>query len=226
MSWTRQLGINRKLAYVMLSFGLALAVASAVLVSSVLAFLGLGFIFWGALLLYIAPSSHVPLELLTASVSSSLANIEKVIADMKLNGKGVYLAPRYLKNLESSLVFIPLNAQQNLPTPQEVVEEELHSRNLEGIFLAPPGLALSKLFEDKLGTTFTRVDLNYVAKKLPKLFIEDLEIAENAEVKIEDDEIAVEITNHIFHDVCNETRKLGKLHESVGCPLCSAIAAL
>jgi hypothetical protein len=31
-------------------------------------------------------------------------------------------------------------------------------------------------------------------------------------------------TNHIFKDLCEQTRKLPRTHEKVGCPLSSAIA--
>jgi uncharacterized protein YuzE len=75
-----------------------------------------------------------------------------------------------------------------------------------------------------LGTSFTRTDLNYIQNKLPKLLIEDMEIAENVEVGIKEDLITVEITNHVFSEICQETRKLSKTHEAVGCPLSSAIA--
>ncbi len=51
-----------------------------------------------------------------------------------------------------------------------------------------------------------------------------MEIAENTEIKMESDAITIEIINHIFNEICRETRKLTKTHESIGCPLCSAIA--
>ena len=192
--------------------------------SSILAFIGLGLIFWGDLLLYITPTKHIKLELLNATAFSTLANIEKVIANAELKGKGIYLPPKYLKDSESSLVFIPSKAEQPLPKPEEVDEEKLYSKNPNGIFLTPPGLTLSKLFEKELGTSFLRIDLNYIQEKFPKLFIEDMEIAENTEIKTENKTITIEITNHIFNEICRETRKLQKTHESVGCPLCSAIA--
>lgn len=216
--------INRIIAYVILSLGLISLITSAFYASYILAFIGLGLTFWGALLLYIAPSKHVTLELINAVATPTLTDIEKIIADSNLNGKGVYLPPKYLKDFESSLIFIPSKAEQGLPLPEEITEEKLYSKNPNGIFLTPPGLGLSKLFEKELGTSFTKTDLKYIQEKLPKLFIEDMEIAENIEIKTDNNTITIEITNHIFNEICKETGKLPKTHESIGCPLCSAIA--
>jgi adenine/guanine phosphoribosyltransferase-like PRPP-binding protein len=32
--------------------------------------------------------------------------------------------------------------------------------------------------------------------------------------------------NHVFEDLCEETRKLKRTHETVGCPLSSALACV
>jgi uncharacterized protein YuzE len=219
-----QFKINRMIAYAMLAFGFISLAASAFYASPILAFIGLGLTFWGALLLYITPTRYVKLDLLDAVAPSSLVNIEKLLVDMKLNEKGIYLPPKYLKDFESSLIFIPSKASRTLPKPEEVDEEKLCSKNPDGLFLTPPGLALSKLFEKELGTTFTKTDLNYIQNNLPKLLIEDTEIAENVEIELKNNSITIEITNHIFSEICEETRKLSKTHEAIGCTLSSAIA--
>jgi uncharacterized protein YuzE len=215
---------TRIVAFSILILGLIALAASAFYNSSILAFIGLGLTFWGALLFYITPTKYVKLELLNAVAPSTLANIEKMLTSSKLNEKGIYLPPKYLRDFESSLVFIPSKNNKVLPKPGEIEEEKIYSKNPEGIFLTPPGLALSRLFEKELGTSFTRTDLNYIQNNLPKLLIEDMEIAENVEVEIKEDLITVEITNHVFSEICQETRKLSKTHEAVGCPLSSAIA--
>lgn len=220
---TGQLKINRIIAITMLAVGSVSIIASVFYVSSILAFIGLGLTFWGALLLYVTPSKQVSIDLLTATVTSSLENIEKLLADSHLSSRGVYLPPRYLKDFESSLAFIPSSPGQPLPTPEKVDERTLHLRNPEGVFLAPPGLALSKLLEKELGTSFTKTDVNGVLGRLSKL-LEDIEIAENTKATIEDKMITIEIKNHIFNELCQETSKLARTHKSVGCPLSSAIA--
>jgi uncharacterized protein YuzE len=162
--------------------------------------------------------------LLTATATSTLPDIEKLLADSHLTAKGIYLPPKNLKDFESSLVFVPSNPGHLLPTSEQADETKLYSRNPKGLFLTPPGLGISKLLEEELGTSFTKTDLNYIQNNLPKLLIEEMEIAENVEVEIKDNLITVEITNHIFSEICEETRKLQKTHEAIGCTLSSAIA--
>jgi len=215
---------TRTVASTILILGLISLAASAFYASSILAFIGLGLTFWGALLLYITPTRYVKLDLLNAIAPSTLANIEKILTNAKINQKGIYLPPKYLKDFESSLIFIPSKANQTLPKPEEIDEEKLYAKNPDGLFLTPPGLTLSKLFEKELGTSFTKTDLNYIQNNLPKLLIEEMEIAENVEAEDKDDQITVKITKHILSEICQETRKLPKTHEAIGCPLTSAIA--
>jgi hypothetical protein len=215
--------VYRLVPCALLALGLVSLLISTFSTSYELAFIGLGLTFWGALLLYLTPTKHVRLELLTASASSSLINIEKTLTNTQFHGKGIYLPPKRLKDYTSSLIFIPAQPGEPLPTPEGSETENLHSNDPNGIFLTPPGLGLSKLFEKKLGKSFTETDLEDVQKDLPKLF-EKLEIAKNMYVHMEDNVVTVELGNHIFKGLCEETRKLEKTHETVGCPLSSAVA--
>jgi hypothetical protein len=119
---------------------------------------------------------------------------------------------------------VPQENRQDLVVPKGVSEEELVSKNPQGIFLVPPGLALSRVFEKALGASFTSVNLNFIQDKLPKLLVEEAEMAENVKVETQNNMVNVEVTNHIFNELCQETRKLRKTHEQVGCLLSSAIA--
>jgi hypothetical protein len=213
----------RIVPYAMLVFGLVSLIGSAFSGSYVPALIGLGLTFWGALLLYLTPTKYVNLELLNATASSSLANIERTLSNTETTGKGVYLPPKRLKDYQSSIVFIPRKANDPLPEPEETDQERLHSKNPGGILLTPPGLALSRLFENKLGTSFTETDLPHLQKTLPKLLAE-LEITKKLSIQVEDNTVTVEVANHIFKDLCEETKKLPKTQEAVGCPLSSAIA--
>jgi len=222
---TKQFNINKPIALGMLALGLAFLVLSVLYSLYIPAFVGLGLTFWGALLLYLTPTKQVKLELLNATLAPALTNTEKMLANLKLGGKGIYLPPRYLTQaLESSLMFIPTKEGQRLPKPEEIDAEELHSRNPNGIFLTPQGAALSRLFEKELGTSFISIDLEYLQKKLPKLLIENLEIVENMEIKAEDNIITVEITENVLSNIYKETEKLSKTHGTMGSILSSAIA--
>jgi len=108
---------------------------------------------------------------------------------------------------------------------EETNPQELQSQNPEGLLLTPPGLALSKLLEKENRKPFTETSLKGLQKQLPKL-LEELQITKNATAQTEGNTVIIETNNHIFEDLCKETRKLEKTHETIGCPLSSALACL
>jgi hypothetical protein len=115
--------LTRVATYALFLLGLSLIITSAIYASSFLAILGLAIIFWACILLYITPVKHVPLTLLQASADASTSNIERVITELNLTEKAVYLPPKNLKNINSSLIFIPISPTVNdLQDNQKVVE--------------------------------------------------------------------------------------------------------
>jgi hypothetical protein len=95
-----------------------------------------------------------------------------------------------------------------------------------GAFVTPPGSALSRLFEEELGFSFTKADLKQIQNKLPKLLVEDLELAQNAEIQIQDNTVTVEITGSVLDEICRQTDSQPRTHKQVGCLLSSAIACV
>jgi hypothetical protein len=188
----------------------------------------LGFLFsdpWGALFLYVKSTKYVKLELFNAASSSGLYNIEKILATTKTGLKGIYLPPKNLQDYTSSLVFIPTEPDQPLPTSVETNLQKLESKNSIGLLLTPPGLALSKLFEKELKKPFTETSLENLQTQLPKLF-EELQITKHLVIQPQDNSITVTIRNHVFEDLCKETAELELTHKTVGCPISSAFACI
>ena len=204
----------------------AVSLSSSIIYSSIIpAFIGLGLAFWGALLLYIKPTRYVKADLLDSTAISTLTAIDRVTTELNYEGKGIYLPPRYLKEIKGGTVFIPSNKEITIPPVEEVTEEKVFLKNPNGICLTPAGLGLTNLYEDELGTDFARVDFNYLQNNMPKLFIENLEIAENLELSMEGSTIHVKIVGSIYADFCRELRKTTpNICSSFGCPLCSSIA--
>jgi len=126
----------------------------------------------------------------------------------------------------SSLIFIPEKKNQNLPTIEQTSHKKLHCKDPREALLTPPGLALSKLFEKEFGRSFTKTDLKTLKEKLPKLLIEDLEIAEQVLVKSENNIIILSIRNTVLKQVCAETKNLQRVHNSIGSVLSSALACI
>ena len=219
---------GRLVSWVLLGLGLVALAYSVIYTSSVLAFIGLGLTFWGLLSLYITSEKYVKQALLDSTITPSLANINQMLAELKYQGRSIYLPPEYLKHRETIKVYISKDKKTNLPTPEEIQQQEdkIFLKNPEAVLINPPGESLSKLFEETLRTSFTTVDLKYLQRNLPKLFIEDLEIAENLEIQMKDNSIHVKLTNSIFKDICKDTQKLSHICDTIGCPLCSAIACV
>jgi hypothetical protein len=210
----------------MLGLGVAAFVASIAYGSVILAFIGLGLTFWGTILFYIQNQDYVPKTLLDASVLPSIETMNQMIQELDFKGNAMYLPPKYFEDPETIRIYIPKQKDAALPTPEQIekYEHQLIVKNPQGLLLTPPGAELAKLFEKTLETNFNKVDLEYLQKNMPKLFIEDLEIAENLELQAKKDTVYVKITNSICKEIHNEASRLTLVLGKIGCPVCSAIA--
>jgi hypothetical protein len=209
----------------MLLLGFDIVAVSAFYASSFLAILGVAIIFWGAMLLYITPTKHVPIVMLYAEAEVSASNIERIINESGMSLTGIYLPPRNLKNVDSSLVIIPQKTKITLPSPDEITDSLTTNRSeLEGVLIVPPGAALCRLFEHELNASFAKLDLKQLQVKLPKLLVEDMELAENAEIQIQGTTVILEISGSILDEICRQTDSQPRTHKQVGCLLSSAIA--
>jgi hypothetical protein len=215
--------LNKIFAFTSVSLGIFLLIVSMFYVSSFAAIVGVALGFWGAIFLYIMPTKNVPLSLLNASVDGYASNIERILNEYKLQEKGFYLPPKSLKNMESSLIFIPNSPETKLPSPDET-SEKLYGKQKNGIFITPPGLMLSRLFEQELSESFLETNLDRLQNILPKLFIEKLELAESFEMHMQENTITVKLRNSIFNRVCLDTDNQPLTHSQVGCVLSSSLA--
>jgi len=223
-AWKYKRKPSEIIGYMLLLFGATSLTVSIIYESPILAFIGLGLTFWGALLLFIRPTKLVKVTLLGSTALSSLTTIDRIINDLKYEGKAIYLPQRYLRELKGGTIFIPFKKEIITPTVEEVADEKIFLENPNGICLTPPGLSLTNLYEKELGKDFAKVNFNYLQNNLPKLFIEDLEIAKDLKMNIKGDVIQVKITGSIYTELCKEARKLQNICCSLGCPLCSSVA--
>jgi len=211
--------------------------------SSILAFIGLGLIFWGAVLLYIKPEASVSETLLEATLSPSLTTLNQMIQDLGYKGDATYLPPKYFANPDTTKIYISKYRHTSLPTPELIqpYENQTVTRTTEGLLTTPPGIQLSKLMEKSLGTAFIKTELKDLEQKLPKIVIEDLEIAENIEIQEENNQtktkenpavpsietrnitIHAKITKPIYKDVFKDDDS-SQIAGTIGSPVCSAIA--
>lgn len=222
----RKISLTKATGWTMLGFGAAALIASIVYVSQILAFIGLGLIFWGAILTYIQTEEYIKENLLDTTVLSSLVTLNQIMKELDYKGKAVYLPPKYLRDPEANKAYIPKQKEGKLPLPEQIQEQEtrLFIENPQGILLTPLGAELSKLFEKMLETSFTRIDLQYLQQNMPKLFIEDLEIAQDFQMETEKNKVYVKIENSAYKNITKAAMNLSNLYNSLGCPVSSAIA--
>jgi uncharacterized membrane protein len=242
-----RLNRGRLISLFLFALGFPALAASIILASSILAFIGLGLTFWGALLLFVTNERYVKQDLLSATAISPLKNLSQLLTDLNYHGNATYLPPHYCPAFETR-VYIPRDPTDSLPTVDALqhLGDAPFFTNPDAVLIVPPGLALSKLVETKLGTRFTEVGLEQLQEVLPKLLLEDLDLAETFEIQIipsEDNEntntaaslpstksalIRVTITHSVYEDLCRDALHVstGSPICKIGCPLCSAIACI
>jgi len=224
--------------WTLLSIGALSLTVSIIFVSQILALIGICLIFWGAILLYIQPEEYTKKALLDAVMPLSFETLNQIINELGYRGKAIYLPPKYFEDQETNKAYLPKRLDEKPPEPNLILtqENQFFLNYPEGILFTPPGAQLTKLFEKRLGISFTQANLQYFKQNLPKLFIEDLEIAENLEIDIKPAKfssektgtnygiIHVRITNSIFKKMVKENPKLSQIYNTIGSPLSSAIA--
>lgn len=222
---------SNKIAFTLLIIGVLVLVASFIATSIVLAFIGLGLTFWGALFLFAKPIKFVRGTMLDATAISSYTTIDRIIEDINYTGKPLYIPPypkeaylpEHLRGLKEMVVFISAKNTTNIPTIEEMAKKQFLVKNPKGICITPPGSGLVTLFEKELRADFTKIDLDGLYNSLPTVIMNNLELASNFEIEAEKELIHVKITDSIYKDLYSKEQKLKSVH-SIGCPLTSAVA--
>jgi hypothetical protein len=205
----------------LLANGTTALLFSVIINSSILALIGLGLVFWGALFLYIEPQKYVQARILHSSTASPLDTLTQLTSALNYNGKAIYLPPRYFPHPGSEKVFINWGQSERLPPLETVNRAEVLMNDPLGLCVTPPGLALTNLYERELGIQFMDIDLYEFQDKISKLMTEDLEIAKTFSLDFESNHITIHVTDHIYQGLCSASRDK---KSALCCPLCSSIA--
>jgi len=210
--------------YVLLPLGIITLLSSILFDSTTLAFIGLGLTFWGALLLYVKADDYIKAGLLDPTAISSIISLDEMISKLGVKGKAVYLPPRNIRELKGGRIFISKtkNEEETLKTIE--ADYKNRQKNQIGIYLTPPGVELANLYEEKIGKGFASIEPEKIKENLLKVFIEDLEMAENLEIDLLKKRVKVKIEGSPYAKLCRETRRLKNITNSIGCPLCSSLA--
>jgi len=222
---------SNKIGLTLVIVGALALVASVMSSSMVLAFIGLGLTFWGALFLFARPIKFVRGTLLDYTAISSYETMDRIVEDLSYKGTPIYIPPypkkaylpEYLKELKEMIIFIPAKDFNAMPTIEEMAKKQFHLRNPEGICITSPGSGLVELFERELKLEFTEIDLDQLFNSLPTVIVRNLELAKDFEINSENDLIHVRIVDSAYKGLYSSEHGLKSIR-SIGCPLTSAIA--
>jgi len=218
---------DKKIGTVLLCSGALGLALSIIYGSTALVFIGLTFSFWGFLFLLVLPGKYVKSEVMDYMSSSSLYAVDQIIANLRLQGKAIYIpVPReaylpYYIGVKNEFVYIP---KRNVKI--ETAIGQAFMKNLKGLRLAPPGLSLANVMEKKSKLNFHDLDLSYLAEVLPSLITQEVDLAENFTISLEGNEVSAEIRKPTCEDLCKEASKMQHICPHIGCPLTSSIACI
>ena len=216
---------EKLVAWSLLLVGGAVLLLALTYESSISAYVGLGFILWGSVMLYAGSKEYVEESMLATLIFPSLANLDRLLEDLDCRGKAFFLPPEFLSDFESCRVYVSAQKGSNPPKPEHIrgKENRILLKEPPGIIIEPPGAELTMLLEKKLSTRFTRVDLQFLQRELPKAFVEKLKLAENLDIAVEEGRITVTIDHFALKDMYEKISGLTHVCSQIGSPLASAI---
>jgi hypothetical protein len=200
--------------------------------SQVLALVGLGLTFWGALFSLLSPVSYVESRFLGAVVAAFYANIDRLIADLKLKGSSYYVpplpvgayVPEHLKGLRETVVFVSAK-EEAFPPIEELAKGKFLLDHQEGALVSPPGMGLLQEIDKETQAETVDASLNEMIDAWTQAICENFNLAKDIRMTTEEDKVTLITEDSLFKKLY-----IGKgNYESVktlGCPIVSAIACL
>ncbi len=223
----------RRVGLVLLLVGVFSSFSAVYYVNQILAFLGLGLIFWGVLFLLVLPSRYFEGSLLGSSAIASYVTIDRIVNSMEFTGKSYYI-PQRLKGkddldkfhyLEDAPVFISAENNINVSSLEELPTSNFVIENPEGILIAPPGLGLYIRLKKEIGPELKEMQLDGLCSTLPRILLEKLRVAEKIEMSFQNTSVYLVIRGSIYQSLFDDKNSLKSI-SLVGCPITSAIACV
>ncbi len=223
--------IAAKLRIAFLVIGTVSIGISFLLELQILALVGLGLIFWGALLFFVSPSRNIAASLLYKSSDSFYITVDRIMENYNFKGKGyhipsypkdVYL-PEHLKGLKDVLVYISAQGTNEMPPVEELAASKFMLKDSKGVLISPPGLGLLEEMESKLKVDLTKTSVIELCEILPSFLLENFDIAKDLTISPKGYNIDLRLTDSIYGNLYG-TAKHSKSVSILGCPIASAVA--
>lgn len=214
-----------------LASGILALIFSITAESQILAFIGLGLTFWGALFIMITPRRYFEGSLLEGAAIASYLTTDRIIKDLKYKGTGYYTPPypkdvylpEHLKGLKDMIVFIPAEDQSEMPSIQELAESKFLIQKPKGAIITPPGLGLLTQIEKKSNVDFTKISLEELCEVMPRLILDNFSLAMEMEMTLEENQVNLKLTDSIYKNLYSAQNNLKSI-TLLGCPIASAVA--
>ena len=224
-------GGSNKISVLFLVSGLISLIFSLYSEFKILALIGLGLTFWGALFLFIRPAKLVPSTLLYSAILSTYTTIDRIISDFKYEGRGYYIPPypkevylpEYLKGLKDPVVFVSATNDSEMPPIEVIAKGKFTSENPKGVLLAPPGLGILTQIEEKSNMDFTKVDLNDLCTLMPRFVLQDLNLAKEMEMEPNENQVHLRIYDSLYKNLYSSQAEFKSVN-LLGCPIASTVA--
>jgi len=218
---------------IFIATGIAALIVSIVTSSQIMALIGLGMLFWGALFNLATRLRYVEGNLLNSTVISTYLTIDRVINDCKYNGDAYYLPPysqeeylqENLKGLKETVAFISANKNPIMPTIEDIAQSKFTLANNKGILIAPPGLGILTKIEKKMPAT-TKIVISDIFEMVPKIVSSDFGLAKEITLYSERNaSVKLKIRDSLYMNLYNPESNLKSI-SLLGCPIASAIACV
>ncbi len=224
---------SRIVCTLFLTSGIVSIILSIYIGSNVMALIGLGLTFWGALFIFISPKRRVDGSFLYNTVLASYSTMDRIITGFKYEGRAHYIPtyprdfylPEHLKSLKDPIVFISAKDKFDFPSIEGIAESKFLVKNPKGMLVTPPGLGLLDQVERKLRLDFAKTDINELTEMLPLAFLEKLDLAEDLEMTIEGTQVKLQIIDSIYKDLYSAENKSRSV-SILGCPIASTVACI
>jgi hypothetical protein len=223
--------VSIRISVLFLISGLMSLIFSLYSESQILALIGLGLTFWGALFLLLEPLKLVEGSLLYNAAVSAYLTTDRIIDDFRYKGKGYYIPPYpkdvylpdYLKGLKDPVVFVSAANDSEMPPIEVIAKGKFISENPKGVLLAPPGSSLLTQIEEKSNIDFTKMDLNELCTLMPRFILQDLNLAKEMEMEPNENQVYLRLFDSLYKNLYSLQTNLKSVN-LLGCPIVSAVA--
>jgi hypothetical protein len=216
---------------VLLVLGIISFVLAMLANSQILAFIGLGLVFWGALFFLITPLRYVEGSLLGSTAVSLYQSLDRMLRDLALSDHGYYIPPlpgninppNHLKGLTEKVVFVPESNDVEIPSIEEMSKGRFLLKNPKGILVVPPGAGLLAKIEKGFKTDFYNLGLPALCDFFPSFILEKLGLAEEMKMIFQGNVVEVKVIGSLYRDLYSSGTNLKSI-SVFGCPIISATA--